>query len=190
MNKLRLNLVALFLVTGLLAACGQAIDANSNKTSHIVPVINYNQIEYTKAVAILRQLDNAINNGELDEAVSLFGDDANIEIVNPPYLKYTEPVNIWQLSDEEGGVDLVTRIPSIRVTVHYSGKEWVNAYLFSLVASNYKGEFSKFKPDEDTINWSAKVALDNYHVQMDFDAVVEQGSIQSLTVKFSNLVSN
>jgi hypothetical protein len=77
----------------------------------------------------------------------------------------------------------------VEVKVSYAGEEWIKAYLASLATYKYHSEYSNFKPDGDLIIWSAYVGLGYYHLNMEFDAFIEQNKIQSLLVKNSNLIT-
>ena len=164
-------------------------ESNPGNSGYNAQITYSNILEFNKAVDTLQEVDKAISNRDLDKALNYFSDNATIEVKNPPYLRNREPVLSWTLP--EFRVDPDTGIVSPKsITVDYSGKEAINRYLFSLIFLDFRSEYSEFNADGEKIIWTDNVAMSNYEVQMQFEALVDQDKVQSLVITFSNLVIN
>jgi hypothetical protein len=186
------KVLLLLFVASLLTACGEEAVGIMNATPAGSHEGTYSGYSRNEASLILQQLEQALNQGELENALSLFNEDALVEVKNPPYWKSTENGNQGQLAKEEIEPEHGVILGS-DVNLSYKGREAIKLYLTSLLSGHFRSEASKLEPgeaSEQSVLLNAYVAMDNCQLQMLFKATTYNGQFQSLTIQNSDLVQD
>jgi hypothetical protein len=177
------SLMAFLLV--LITACGEErtiLSIPNNLDTNVTTNVTSKRIN---AFNTIMQLENAISASDLETALSLFTEDAFIQVENPLYLQHTPGGNICRLAG--GELDPDTSIPFPGIIVNYSGKEQIKQYLSSLINYGFQTQFVEPMPEGSRFSSSDNIGFRNCHLKMAFQPILITGQFHSLTITFFNL---
>lgn len=126
---------------------------------------------YNDETRLIKGLEQALNFGEVDKALSLFSDAAELIEVNPTYLLSVDGTGIFY-----------TRYLTKNVQVSYKGKPSIETYLFTLINYKFQSSNSYFDFKENQVIWECQIKLYDSRLRIEVKATLEDQKITSLTI--------